>query len=265
MKMLMIGITRRVLYRVVARACASTIPRSGNKGAEVNCFVTAVDRDGAPYLIVLQVEGDELVCIEWDGAKYKVDRKLPIASFKPSSFRITHYYGLSTVEYQGVLDFVLGQLTAWPYIKIHTVQWLSSFDQYLFNKKKLISKQRMELLKYLVEQAQAGRMQHETFNLMTELYSIRWVLHPQREAEQAKLEFYLDALADTGELRKNLHNYVVTGFALRAIEEYEEQERKHTENVKMQWRTFWLAVAVAALTLVQAGLMKLPALIDLTV
>lgn len=264
MNILWLAITKRVLRRAVARACASTIPRSGDRGAKVNCFVTAVDNDGSPYLIVLQVEGDELVCIEWDGVKYQVDRKLPIASFKPSDFRITHYYGLSTVEYQGVFDFVFGQLTAWPYMKIRLVRWLGSFDQYLFNKKKLISKQRMELLKYLVEQAQAGRSEQETLDLMTELYSIKWVLHPQRETEQQRLEFYLDSLAETGELRKLNYKYVVTGFALRAIEEYEEQERKHTENVKMQWRTFWLAVAVAALTLVQAGLVKLPALIDLT-
>lgn len=264
MKMLWLAVAKRVLRQAAARACDATIPRSGDEGARVDCFVTAVDRDGAPYLIVLQVEGDELVCIEWDGVRYQVDRKLPIASFKPSDFRITHYYGLSTVEYTGVFDFVFGRLTAWPYVKIHTVRWLSSFDQYLFNKKKLISKQRTELLKYLVEQAQAGRAQHETLDLMTELYSIKWVLHPQRETEQRKLEFYLDSLAETGELRKINYNYVVTGFALRAIEEYEEQERKHTENVKMQWRTFWLALAVAALTLVQAGLVKLPALIDLT-
>lgn len=259
-----LAITKRVLRRAVATACAATIPRSGDKGEKVNCFVTAVDRNGAPYLIVLKVEGDELVCIEWDGAKYQVDRRLPIASFQPSQFRITHYYGLSNIEYRGVLDFIVGQLTAWPYIQIHIVLWLSSFDQYLFNKKKLISKQRMELLKYLVEQAQTGKQQHDTLDLMTELYSIKWFLHPQRETEQQKLEFYLESLAETGELRKISYNYVVTGFALRAIEEYEEQERKHTENVKMQWRAFWLALAVAALTLVQAGLVKLPALIDFT-
>ncbi len=264
MKMFGVDITKLVLGRVVSRACAATIPRSGDKGEKVNCFVTAVDKNGGPYLIVLKVEGDELVCIEWNGVKYQRDRKLPITSFKPSEFRITHYYGLSTVEYRGVIDFLIGQVTAWPYIKIHIVLWLGSFDQYLFNKKKLISKQRMELLKYLVEQAQTGKKQHGTLDLMTELYSIKWFLHPQRETEQQKLEFYLESLAETGELRKISYDYAVTGFALRAIEEYEEQERKHTENVKMQWRTFWLAVAVAALTLVQAGLVKLPALVDFT-
>lgn len=53
-------------------------------------------------------------------------------------------------------------------------------------------------------------------------------------------------------------------YAVRMIEEYEEQERKHTENVKMQGRMFWLTLTIALLTLVQAGLVKLPPLFDFT-
>lgn len=99
---------------------------------------------------------------------------------------------------------------------------------------------------------------------MTDLYTIKWVLHPQGEPQHQKLEFYLDSLVATGELEKVKNKYVVSGKALRTIEEYEEQERRHTENVKMQWRMFWLTLAIVVLTLVQAGLVKLPALIDLT-
>lgn len=78
------------------------------------------------------------------------------------------------------------------------------------------------------------------------------------------MEFYLDSLVLSGELKRDSYNYVVTGLALRTIEAYEEQERKHTENVKMQWRMFWLALAVAAAAIVQAGLVKLPSLVDLS-
>jgi len=258
------SLTKIVLRRVVSRACQATIPRSGEEGEKVNCFVTAIDKGDDPYLVVLNVVADELQCIEWDGSKYQIERKLPIAEFEPAAFRITHYYGLSTIAYTGIFDFVLGRVFAWPYLKIHVARRLSALDQYLFNKKKLISKQRTELLKLLVERAQQGHSEHEPLDLMTELYSIKWVVHPQGNSEQQRLEFYLDSLVETGELRKMNYKYVVTGFALRAIEEYEEQERKHTENVKMQWRAFWVAVAVAALTLVQAGLIRLPTIIDFT-
>ena len=253
-----------VLTRVLSRSCESIIPRSGQAGAAVNCFASAVDKGNEPYLKVHGLSNGMLTCIEWDGRSYEIERKLPLAQFELRDFRITHYYGLTEIRYNGILDFALNRITAWPYIQTHVVRIASAFDQYLFNKKKLFTKQRKELLKVLVNHALDGKTEHEPLDLMTDLYSIKWFLHPQGEDAQRRLEFYLDSLADTGELQKVHYKYVVTGQALRAMEEYEEQERKHTESVKMQWRMFWLALAIVALTVVQAGLVELPPLLDLT-
>jgi hypothetical protein len=257
-------LSKFVLLHVLGRACESSIPRSGEEGARVNCFVTSIDKDGHPYLIVLGLSANELDCIKWDGSRYQIQQRLPLASFRLSDFQITHYYGLSEIRYQGIFDFLLNRVTGWPYINIYVVRWLDSFGQYIFNKKKLITKQRMELLKFLVGRALDGKTEHEALDLMDGLYTLKWVRHPQGEQQQQKLEFYLNSLVATGELKNINHKYVVTGNALRTIEEYEEQERKHTENVKMQWRMFWLALAIVVLTLVQAGLVKLPPIIDLT-
>ena len=95
----------------------------------------------------------------------------------------------------------------WPYLKIHAVRHLSKLDQYLFNKKKLVTKQRTELLKFLIERTLDGETNHSPIDLMTDLYSIKWVLHPHGEKEQRKLEVFLDARVDTGELRKVNYYY----------------------------------------------------------
>lgn len=264
MRALTTRLCRYFLPRVLARACESTIPRSGEKGERVNCFTVSIDKAGEPYLIALELAGDELKCIEWNGEHYEIDTTVSLTNINPSQIQITHYYGLSEIRFFGIIDFVLGRLTLWPYIKIHFILALSKFDQHLFNKKKLITKQRVDLLRFLVSQALEG---HDSFNkldLMTQLYSIKWVLHPDQDSQIKKLEFYLESLADTGELRKENNKYLLTGHALRAIEDNEEQDRKHTENVKMQRRMFWLTLVIALLTLVQAGLVKVPALIDLT-
>lgn len=255
---------KRVLPKVIGRACESRIPRSGEEGAKVNCFVTSIDRAGEPYLIVLSLVDNNLNCIEWDGTSYSIERTVPLSSLSLADFRITHYYGHSEIQYSGLLNFVRNRLLPWPYLQIHVVRQLSGLDQYLFNKKKLVTKQRTDLLKFLIERALDGKTEHEPLDLMTDLHSIKWVLHPHGEEEQRKLEFYLDALVETGELRRVNCKYLLTGFALRAIEEYEEQERKHTANVKMQGRTFWLTLAIVALTAIQAGLVKLPVLLDWT-
>lgn len=257
-----VRLCRIALPAVLGRACESRIPRSGENGARVNCYVTAIDRANDPYLIALGLSGDTLACIEWDGSSYSIDRTIPLASLKLSDIRITHYYGHSEVQYSGLLDYLQSRVAPWPYLKIHVVRRLGGIGQYLFNKKKLATKQRNDLLKFLIERTLDGEVEHEATDLMTELYSIKWVLHPHGDAQQRKLEFYLDSLVETGELRRANYNYIVTGFALRAIEQDEEHERRHTENVKMQWRMFWLTLAIVALTVVQAGLIRLPALVD---
>jgi len=264
MNLLTHRVTNLVLRTVLSRPCGSRIPRSGERGSAVNCFVTAIDKGDEPYLIVQSLEADQIGCIQWDGNSYSIPCSFPLTDFGPNDFRITHYYGLSEIRFSGIFDYVVNRMTRWPYITVHTVRVLDRFDQYLFNKKKLISKERQSLLKVLVNKALDGHTAHETLDLMTALYSIKWFSHPQGADAQRRLEFYLDSLAATGELKIVDYKYVVTGQALRTIEEYEEQERKHTENVKIQRRALWVTVAIAALTVVQSGLIKLPPFLDLT-
>lgn len=264
MKGLVAVASRKVLASALARPCESRIPRTGDEASKVNCFIVAVDKDNDPYLVMLSISGDDLDCLEYDGSRYNTQRTIPITDFRPSDFRITHFYGPSEVRYTGLLDFFINRLTAWPYIKIHLVGWLDKHAQYFFNKKKIVTKQRIGLLKFMVGKALDGTEEFNSLDLMTDLYSLRWIVHPDSESERSKLNFYLESLVDTGELKKANYAYQLTGQAVRAIEEHEEQERKHTENVKMQWRMFFLTLMMAALTLVQAGLIKLPALLDLT-
>jgi hypothetical protein len=141
---------RYFLHRTLSRNCESTIPRSGEKGERVNCFTVSIDKAGDPYLMVLEIHGDQLKCIEWNGKRYEIDSTISLKNIHPSQFCITHYYGLSEIRYFGIMDFVIGRLILWPYIKIHFVRILSKFDQYIFNKKKLVTKQRVDLLRFLM-------------------------------------------------------------------------------------------------------------------
>lgn len=264
MNSLSLRLAKIALTRALSRPCEARIPRSGARGASVNCFTVAIDRDNAPYLIVLGLTSDQLSCIEWDGTRYETPRTIPLSDLTLREIRFTHYYGHSEVMYEGVLDFLWYRTIAWPYLQIHAGRRLSALDQYLFNKKKLVTQQRKGLLKVLLNRTLDGVAEHDPLDLMTELHTIRWYSHPQGDDMRRRLEFYLDSLVHTGELRCIDHHYAVTGQGVRALEDYEEQERKHAEGVRLQSRTFWVAVAVALLTVVQAGLIKLPAVVDLT-
>lgn len=47
------------------------------------------------------------------------------------------------------------------------------------------------------------------------------------------------------------------------MDQHDQDERRHEESVGIQRKTFYLAVIVAILTVVQTGLVKFPTLLDL--
>lgn len=190
--------------------------------------------------------------------------EIPLHTVNTKDISITHFYGHHEIRYSGITDFAIGRTLFLPYIKILSVQSIEALDQYFFNKKKFYTKQRIELLKFLTQRRLDGITSSSAIDLMTGLYSIKWILHPDKDSQLKRLRFYLDSLVDTGELRRVDHKYELTGEALKAIEVYEEQERKHTENVKVQRRMVWLTLTIVLLTGAQAGLYKLPTLLDLS-
>lgn len=264
MNSLAIHLCKFVLPKLYSRACKAIIHQT----AKGNCFVTLIVRADKPYLKVLELIGNELRCIESDGENWRNERTIPLASLSLADFRIYHYYGYTAIEYSGLLDFIRNCLLPLRYLKIHVERQLSRIDQHFFNQKKLVTRQHIDFLKVLLELTLEGTREYNSFELMENLYSNKWILHPHFRLEQYKLEFYLDALVETGELSKvnsdMLPKYSLTGLGLRAIEDSEEQDRKHTENVKIQRQMLWVTLAICFFTIVQAGIVKLPALLDLS-
>lgn len=60
---------RHFFTSLLAHQYESRIPRSGEEGKQVNCPMVSVDKAGEPYLIVQELHGDDLKCIEWNRPK----------------------------------------------------------------------------------------------------------------------------------------------------------------------------------------------------
>ena len=101
-----------------------------------------------------------------------------------------------------------------------------------------------------------------SLDLMTKIYSMRLFLHPSWEVQHKKMVLYLESLVSSGELSKINDEYVVTGKTISTIEKYEEDERRHTEAVKLQKKMFWLAIIAMIFAIVQSGVIKLPTVVD---
>ena len=224
----------------------------------------AIDNNYSPFFIATEISGDRVAGLTWDGNSYASETILTIQEIE-KNLRITHYYGLYEVTYKGIFDAAFHYATKWGYIKTWLHKKLGSISQYFFDKKKLVAKKRIELLQFMMEsqldRSHSGISFHQ---LMTDLYSINWVLHPSREEQERRLELYLSSLIQSGEISQINHEYVVSGCAINSIERYEEEKRRHTEAVKLQKRMVLLTVILVFTALVQSGVIKLPVLIDLT-
>ncbi len=256
-----------LLPELINHACKSCIPRSGDEGRKINCFVIAVDRNKSPFFVANEYKNKRVKGLRWQDGSYSQEHEISLDDFCNEEVRITHYYGLSEITFDSIYDFSWNHISKYVYIKIHLCNYIESKYQSFFNKRKLITKKRMELLRFMMDD-QLSR-EHDSidlFELMTKLYSIRWVTHPSGDELERKLQLYLDSLVKSGDLTEcdNL-SYKVNGNALITIERYEEEERRHIEAVKLQKKMVFLTVVLAIIAVVQSGLVKLPVFIDFTV
>lgn len=254
---------RWLLKRLIAKACESRIPRSGKEGGEVNCYVVALDHADSPYFVATEIDGDVITGIKWNGSSYADPATISISDIETGTLNITHYYGLSEVTYDSIYAAAWHYVTRLIYLKIRIYRYIDSTYQYFFNKRKLVTKKRMDLLRFMTDD-QLDRTHNgiTSLDLMEKIYSMRLFLHPSWEVQQSKMELYLESLIESGELRKVNNEYVVTGKAISTIEKYEEEERRHTEAVKLQKKMFWLTIIAVIFAIVQSGVIKLPTVLN---
>lgn len=254
-----------LLKRLIARSCESRIPRSGSRGEAVNCYVVAIDREDSPYFVATAINENGLEGLQWNGRAYADALSLSMAEVVASKLNITHYYGLAEVTYDSIYDAAWHYLSKIAYVKISLHRELDSTSQYFFNKRKLVTKKRIDLLRTMMDD-QLDREQDgiEFFDLMEKIYTLRLFLHPSMEQQNKKVQLYLDSLIASEDLVRVNTEYVVTPRAIGTIERYEEEERRHTEAVKLQRLMFGITILGVVFTAVQAGFIKLPTVIDLS-
>jgi hypothetical protein len=252
-----------LLPKLIKRKCEERIPRSGDEGEKVNCFSIALDSQDSPFFRLIDFRNDKLIGLQWNGNRYEDELSINLSDIDKYDFKVTHYYGLNEVYYDGIYSIAWNYLTRQIYFKIKFYRALSSISQYFFNKKRLITKRRMELLQLMLNIYLDNEQSNiDTIDLMTKLYSIRWVSHPSGDQQMRKLKIYLESLVDSGEIIKENQGYRVTGKAITTLENFEKEEQRHISNVKLQRRLVWLTLILVLIGLIQSGIVKLPTILD---
>ena len=234
----MLSIKKYFIKGILNKQCDSKVPRSGKEGEEVNCFISYLYTKNKPYMVILHAEENEITGKLWTTAGFKEEVSIPFKDIEKYQIRITHHYGLYDTKFIGLIDYALT-----GYTKIDSLKWtihklLNETKQYVFNKKKLATFDRLEILRALIDlQFSGNASKFLTMELMTHLYSSRWILHPDKDSQEYKLQVFVDSFVESGELDfDGSCHYSVTGKAINTLSEYEEQERRHFENKRLQNR-----------------------------
>jgi hypothetical protein len=259
---------KRLLPRLLSKACPATVPRSGEAGKAVDCFTVSLGRGDEPGVLLMAVNAGRIEGLEWDGSRYSISKTLAFENVDTADLRVTHYVGLSEVNYLGVFAAARGVLLRLPYLSLSVQNAKTAASGWFFNRRTLTIKTRLEVLRKVVELHMNGATAVDSMDLMTAMYGYLWVGHPGRAAHQREIDAHLGMLKDTGELRfapGSSHQYQPTGFALKALEEADEQDRRHRANSRLQWVLAVFAFFSVVMAAGQANLVKFPTWVDWSV
>lgn len=255
---------------VFQRTCPDRIPISGPRAALNDC-----------YAINLRIEGEKIIVKEIINENYLLgklyndktdycDIKIHIAlsEIKDANIEITHYIRNHHFTHKSLLSLYLHHVTKLNIIRVNANNFTKIISTKLFNSRKLQSKKRLELLQYLVDKySEKPQHQISLIELMWDLYGIKVSTHPDFRKEKAKLELYLKSFLESGELKRSNkydNHYALAGKAIVTLEHYEEDERRHTDNVKLQRKIATATIFLVLFAVIQSGVIKVPALIDFT-
>ena len=194
-------IIRKVLNRLLIKACPKRIPPSGEKGKKVNCYNIFISEDNRSMTVVQKVTKTHFEGLKWDGEYFAINNMINLNSIKMHNIKINHDFGLYNIHYNSFLDYMISGFTKIKIVKIKIQSAFNKSNQYIYNKKKFVSIDRLDLLRILVDHyLKSNGKAIGLIDLMTELHTLRWILHPLKDKQKTKIKFLLESFINSGEV-----------------------------------------------------------------
>ncbi|UBO73991.1 hypothetical protein [Aeromonas rivuli] len=254
------------LLKALSRPAPSPVPRSGKEGLAMNCYLCGIILPNNSILWAESVNREFVRGYTIDGeTEEKIYQDLPLCMIRSSQLYIKKFKGIYDYSFRNGLNFIIKDITYYIDFKIFIVRRIHNFNQKPFNKHPLQSKKRTEILKILLEQYASRNSEFNVVSLMVHIHSSKYFNHPDKDAATSLLKLYLESFVESGEIIKTQGiNYKLTGKAIVTLEAYENAEEKHAENIRLQKVITFATIVIMFLAAIQADLIKMPIIIDLT-
>lgn len=239
----------RALNKALENPAPTRIPLSAPRALGNDfCSVTLQDSASCTRILLKQRNDAGYKALVWRGEQECVEEILTAEDIKASRFelRIERYYQGYQFNFSDPKVFLLTEFFHWHKL----VKVRDRVSQSIYNKRRLVREERINLLRHLVERKiENPRDEINPLMLAVQRYSRKWLYHPDKHRHKAHLELVLDSFLDSGELVKKDTHYVVTGKALVTLSEYELSVQRHKDQIntaKVGNRLTWAIVIVGA-------------------
>ncbi|WP_421419712.1 hypothetical protein ACN9JF_07800 [Pseudoalteromonas lipolytica] len=244
-------ISRHILKILLNKPAPDRIPRSGEKAQSVDCNVVYFRSPDKSWTLLC----DEVFPKGVTG-KYWADNdefgrvSIPFYLMGDYELDITHFYGRYDLRYGSIAQYFWEGIVPVDKTKI----LIGKGSQFLFNQKELVRSERIEVLKVILEK-ELDQRQYEISSvaLTTLLYTEKWVFHPDKSRQLRYNDLLLRSLHESGDLERTQHGFKLSSKALVTIAQYEEDQKKHRENISQAKSMKWLTVALIVVGLIQAS------------
>ncbi|MEZ8989842.1 hypothetical protein [Vibrio breoganii] len=242
---------RWIISSLLKKPAPTRIPRSGDKAKSVDCNVIYIRaKDESWTILCKKIDTRGVTGKYWLNQEEFEELSIPWDWLIDYDLDITHFYGTYDLRYSSISQYFFEGILQWDKLKIA----LGTVQQFLFNRKELIRSERIETLKIILEETIENRnFTVSSISLSSLLYTQKWVFHPDQSRQLAYNDLLLKSLAESGELVSVQHGFKLSPKALVTISGYEEDQKRHKDNLAQSSATKWLTLALIIVGLIQAG------------
>lgn len=175
--------------------------------------------------------------------------KIPVSKVHRYKVQIRHYLKGYEFRTDSPFLFLLQQLVGYSWIRI----WQDRIAQYLFNRRRLSRRDRIEILRmFVVKTTENPQFRTNSTDLVVDLHSLRTFSHPARDSMIGYYRLILQSFKDAGDLVLEEHSYRLSGQGVATLAQYELEDRRFRENLNQQKQITRLTVAIVLVGLLQA-------------
>lgn len=232
--------------------------------------VHLVDVDHHRYQL-LDYHEESVVIARWDydTCSYKEKRRISVAGLDEMQAEIVHHRKYGPVCFDGIIGFSFHYRTRLKYLKTLISRGKGKMVSTFFANKELKSRDRISLLNLLVNEYLQQRPSKLNTGVTVDevielLYGKLWYRHIRNEEFRRKVTLLLKSLAITDDLTYHDDRYYVQPKSIATIVEYEKEERRTLQQMKMQRNIVRLMLVITAATLlITLALLSLAGVVDL--